>query len=138
GERMAERPRAPFLRLAADFCSLEVVCPKQPASLIGPTGLLWVVGGVPHRVGARDEAVFPLPSQGHFTVELRGLAGGQNMRREFDLRWSELKQTFLVFDAASRCWHRVEEGESIAIRSGQYWVLHAAESGFDAATRRWD
>lgn len=45
GDGTTERPRAPFLRLAADFCSLEVVCPKQPASLVGPAGLLWFVGG---------------------------------------------------------------------------------------------
>jgi len=138
GERISERPRAPLLRLAADLCSLEIVCPKQPASLVGSTGLLWVVGGVPQRVGANDETIFPVPSQGHFTVELRGLAGGHNLRREFDLRWSELKQPFLAFDAASRCWHRVEEGDVIAMRSGQYWVLHSVESQFDAATRRWD
>jgi hypothetical protein len=138
GQGTAERPCAPFLRLAADFSSLEVVCPKQPASLVGPTGLMWVVGGTPQRVGANDETVFPVSSQGHFTVELRGLAGGHNLRREFDLRWSELKQPFLAFDSASRCWHRVEEGEVIAMRSGQYWVLHSVESQFDAATRRWD
>ena len=138
GRKGIERPRAPFLRLAADFCSLEIVCPKQPASLVGPTGLLWVVGGVPQRVGANDASVFPVSSQGHFTVELRGIAGGQNLRREFDLRWSELKQPFLVFDSASRCWHRVDEGEVIAMRSGQYWVLHPVEGQFDAATRRWD
>jgi hypothetical protein len=138
GQGMAERPRAPFLRLAADFTSLEVVCPKQPASLVGPTGLLWVVGGTPQRVGANDETTFPVASEGHFSVELRGLTGGHNLRREFDLRWSELKQPFLVFDSATRCWHRVEEGEVIALRSGQYWVLHSVESQFDAATRRWD
>lgn len=138
GHGTAERPCAPFLRLAADFSSLEVVCPKQPASLVGPTGLLWVVGGTPQRVGANDETVFPVSSQGHFTVELRGLAGGHNLRREFDLRWSELKQPFLAFDSTSRSWHRVEEGEVIAMRSGQYWVLHSVESQFDAATRRWD
>lgn len=138
GHGMAERPRAPFLRLAADFGSLEVVCPKQPASLVGPTGLLWVVGGTPQRVGANDETTFPVSSQGHFSVELRGLAGGHNLRREFDLRWSELKQPFLAFDSATRCWHRVEDGEVIALRSGQYWVLHSVESQFDAATRRWD
>jgi len=138
GQGVAERPRAPFLRLAADFSSLEVVCPKQPASLVGSTGLLWFVGGTPQRVGANDETVFPVSSQGHFTVELRGLAGGRNLRREFDLRWAELKQPFLVFDAASRYWRRVEDGEVIALRSGQYWVLHSVESQFDAATRRWD
>lgn len=134
----AERPRAPFLRLAADFSSLEVVCPNQPASLVGPTGLLWFVGGTPQRVGANDETIFPVSSQGHFTVELRGLAGGHNLRREFDLRWAELKQPFLVFDAASRCWRRVEDGEVIALRSGQYWVLHSVDAQFDVATRRWD
>jgi hypothetical protein len=138
GHGMTERPRAPFLRLAADFCSLEVVCPKQPASLVGATGLIWVVGGMPQRVGVNDETVFPVSSQGHFTVELRGLAGGHNLRREFDLRWAELNQPFLAFDSASRCWHRVEEGEVIAMRSGQYWVLHSVESQFDAAARRWD
>ncbi len=138
GHGMAERPRVPFLRLAADFSSVEVVCPKQPASLVGTTGLLWVVGGTPQRVGANDETTFPAPSQGHFSVELRGLIGGHNLRREFDLRWSELKQPFLAFDSATRCWHRVEEGEVIAIRSGQYWVLHSVESQFDSATRRWD
>lgn len=138
GHDTAERPRAPFLRLGADFSSLEVVCPKQPASLVGPTGLLWLLGGTPQRVGANDETIFPVSSQGHFTVELRGLAGGHNLRREFDLRWSELKQPFLAFDSASRCLHRIEEGEIIAMRSGQYWVLHSVESQFDAATRRWD
>jgi len=71
GHGMTERPRAPFLRLAVDFCSLEVVCPKQPASLIGATGLIWVVGGMPQRVGVNDETVFPVASQGHFTVEHR-------------------------------------------------------------------
>src|ERR1043165_8367216 len=39
GRGAGDRPCAPFLRLAADYSSLEVVCPKQPASLIGPTGL---------------------------------------------------------------------------------------------------
>src|SRR5204862_5119368 len=34
GHATADRPRAPFLRLAVDFNSLEVVCPKQPASLV--------------------------------------------------------------------------------------------------------
>ena len=29
GPRAGDRPRAPFLRLAADYSSLEVVCPKQ-------------------------------------------------------------------------------------------------------------
>lgn len=43
-----------------------------------------------------------------------------------------------MFDAASRCWRRVEDGEVIALRSGQYWVLHSVDSDFDAATRRWD
>lgn len=138
GHGIAERPRAPVLRLAADFCSLEVVCSKQPASLVGPTGLMWIVGGVPQRVGANDETTFPVSSQGHFTVELRGLAGGHNLRREFDLRWSELKQPFLVFDSATRCWHRVEEGEIVPMPSGQYWVLHSVESVFDSASRRWD
>lgn len=138
GHGTAERPRSPFLRLAADFCSLEVVCPNQPASLVGPTGLLWFVGGTPQRVGANDETTFPVSSQGHFTVELRGLAGGHNLRREFDLRWTELKQPFLVFDASSRYWRRVEDGEVIALRSGQYWVLHSVGAQFDAATRRWD
>jgi hypothetical protein len=136
--RRAERPHAPFLRLAADFNSLEVVCPKQPASLVGPAGLTWFVGGTLQRVGANDETVFPVSSEGHFTVELRGLAGGHNLRREFDLRWAELKQPFLVFDAATRCWRRVEDGEVIALRSGQYWVLHSVASEFDAPRRRWD
>lgn len=138
GRRMAERPRAPFLRLAADFCSLEVICPKQPPSSVGPTGLIWVVGGVPQRVGAHDETIFPVSNQGHFTVELRGLADGHNLRREFELRWSEMKQPFLAFDSTSRCWHRVEEGDVIAMRSGQYWVLHSVDSQFDTATKRWD
>jgi hypothetical protein len=138
GRGAGDRPCAPFLRLAADYSSLEVVCPKQPASLIGPTGLVWVVGGAIQRVGANDETVFPVPSEGHFTVELRGLIGGINLRREFDLRWSELKQPFLVFDSSTRGWHRVEEGEVIALRSGQYWVLHSTESQFDGDVRRWD
>lgn len=138
GRGTAERPRAPFLRLAVDFNSLEVVCPKQPASLVGPTGLVWVVGGAIQRVGANDETIFPVPSEGHFTVELRGLVGGINLRREFDLRWSELKQPFLVFDSATRCWHRVEEGAVIALRSGQYLVLHSTESQFEGDVRRWD
>jgi hypothetical protein len=138
GPATTDRPRAPFLRLAADFSSLEIVCPKQAASLVGPTGLLWVIAGVAQRVGANDETVFPVPSEGHFMVELRGLAGELNLRREFDLRWSELKQPFLVFDNMTRCWHRVEEGEVIALRSGQYWVLHPVESQFDANARRWE
>jgi len=134
----ADRPRPPYLRLAVDFTSLEVVCPKQPGSLMGPTGLLWAVGGAIQRVGANDETRFPVPSQGHFEVELRGLIGGINLRREFDLRWSELKQPFLVFDAATRCWHRVEEGGVIALRSGQYWVLHASEAEFEPEAKRWE
>ena len=138
GPGTGDRPRAPFLRLAADYCSLEVVCPKQPASLINPTGLVWVVGGAIQRVGANDETVFPAPSEGHFTVELRGLIGGINLRREFDLRWSELKQPFFIFDSVTRGWHRVEEGDVIALRSGQYWVLHASESQFEEEVRRWD
>ena len=129
-------PRAPFLRLAADLCALELVGPRQDGSVIGRGGLRWVVNGHRHPVASFDEFVHPLGDEESVNVELQGLSDGHALSRVFALRLDGRRPPCMLFDAAMRLPPRVTGEGPVAVRAGSYWMLHrAADDSPDASER---
>jgi hypothetical protein len=129
-------PRAPFLRLSADLCALELVGPRQDPSVIGAGGLRWMVNGRRQPVASFDEFVHPLGDEESVSVELQGLRDGQTLSRAFALRLEGRRPPCLLFDAGTRLPPRVSGEGPIAVRAGSYWFLHRASHDFVDATER--
>lgn len=129
--------RPPFLRLSDDFCSLEIVGPRQDSKLAGG-GLDWVVGGRSHPTATFDEFVFPVEEQPRVTVELRGLGGGLTASRSFVVRLSDRDQPFMLFDGESRKLRREEIGRTLLLPSGDYCLLHPRQFKASPANDRYD
>lgn len=119
--------RLPYLRLSADLCALEIVGPRQDASLLAGQGVVWVVNGKPHRCGREEEFVFRVSNETRGEVELRGLSGSLTCRRTFEFDLAKRPVPCLVFDAESRREKRIETPGTATLRSGNYWVVHAAQ-----------
>lgn len=129
-------PRAPFLRLSADLCALELIGPRQDASVIGSGGLRWLVNGRRQPVASFDEFVQPLGDEESVSVELQGLRDGQTLSRAFALRLEGRRPPCLLFDSGTRLPPRVSGDGPIAVRAGSYWVLHRATHDFPDASER--
>ncbi len=128
--------RAPFLRLAADLCALELVGPRQDATIIGARGLCWIVDGRRQPVASFDEFVFPLSDEESVSVELQGLRDGGTLSRAFPLQPQGIRPPCLLFDAETRLPARLPAKGSIAVRAGRYWALHCANHEFSEALER--
>lgn len=130
--------RQPCLRLSADLCALEIVGPRQDASLLAGQSVVWVVNGVPHRRGQDEEFVFRVGDETRVEFELRGLSGGLTCRRAFEFDWAERSVPCLVFDAESRREKRIETPGTATLRSGNYWVVHAAQYSLSESESRYE
>jgi hypothetical protein len=130
--------RQPFLRLSEDLCALEIVGPRQDASLLAGYGVVWVVNGNPHRCGSEEEFVFRIGDEARVEIELCGLASGQSCRRVFEFNWATRSIPCMVFDAESRREKRIETPGTISLRSGNYWVLHSTQCILGESESRYD
>ncbi len=130
--------RQPFLRLSEDLCALEIVGPRQDASLLAGHGVVWVMNGKPHRCGSEEEFVFRVADEQRVEVELRGLASGQSCRRVFEFNWATRTIPCLVFDAESRREKRNETPDLVTLRSGNYRVVHPTDCALRECDSRYD
>jgi len=130
--------RQPFLRLGDDFCSLEIVGPRQEGDIVGPGGLYWVVNGTLYPTASFDEFVFPLGNCHQASVELRGMRSGVTASRAFVLRLEHRLQPFMIFELASRKLRREESGRTSWLPSGDYYLLHSSRARTVPETERWD
>ena len=138
GAQLRRSARPPFLRISDDLGSLEIVCPRQDASLISPGGLVWMVNGVKYPTSHWDEFVLPVRKETRVTVELLGLRGDLDVSRTFDLQLAEPEQPFMVFDAATRRQRRAENAQTVCLKSGTYWLLHSTDCQTTPATTRYE
>jgi len=130
--------RLPYLRLSADLCALEIVGPRQDASLLAGNSLVWVVNGLPHRCGREEEFVFRASNETRGDVELRGLSGSLTCRRTFEFDLAKRPVPCLVFDAESRREKRIETPGTATLRSGNYWVVHETQCSLSESESRYD
>lgn len=126
--------RLPYLRLADDLTSLEIVGPKQDPNIVDENGLRWVVNGSAYVNSSFDEFIFPVQQQSHISVELRGLRGGVTASRSFVVRLSDREQPFLLFNYESRKLYREQQGNTILLASGKHWLLHSLNSTLSTAS----
>ncbi|MBT3192990.1 MAG: hypothetical protein HN341_10580 [Verrucomicrobia bacterium] len=118
--------RQPFMRLAHDLCSLEIVGPRQDHQIVEPSGLHWVINGQAYRHPYTEEFVFPIQDESRVAVELRGLRNSQTLLRTFVVDIEERGSPFIVFDAETRrvCVSQGNEDNEFYLNGGQYCVLH--------------
>ena len=118
--------RQPFMRLAHDLCSLEIVGPHQDHQLIESSGMHWVINGQAYRHPYTEPFVFPIQDESRVAVELRGLRNSQTLLRTFVVDTTERGCPFIVFDVETRkmCVSQVNEDSDVYLSGGQYWVLH--------------
>lgn len=128
--------RHPFLRLASDFCSLEILGPRQDPGLLAGTGVMWMVNGALHRCGSDEEFIFRVAGEARVDIELRGLLPGISSRRVFDFDW--MASSFLVFEGESRRQKRADGDGTITLQSGNYWLLHPTTSVLEGGDLRHD
>ncbi|MCP9496780.1 MAG: hypothetical protein MSG64_20275 [Pyrinomonadaceae bacterium MAG19_C2-C3] len=112
----------PYLRLGDDLCSLEIVGPRQDASLIGARGLTWIVNGHRYPTPSTEDFVITVTEQPRVVLELTGLTLGNLPSRTFVLRLNDLAEPFILFDERT---HR-QRRASGEIPPGTYWLLHRA------------
>lgn len=130
--------RQPFLRLAPDLCSLEVVGPRQESSLLAGHGSVWLVNGKPHRRGFDEDFVFSVRDEARVEIELRGLTDGLSCRRVFELDWAKRPVPFILFDTELRREKRLEAADEVTLRSGEYWLVHSASMAMSDSGSRFD
>ena len=136
GPRRSARP--PYLQLAADLCSLEIVGPRQDTALLVGNGTTWVINGIPHRRGPEEEFSVVLSDESRVEIELRGLVGGMSCRTVFEFDWAKRPKPFFVFDAASRREKRVNTETTVTLRSGEYWLMHPTKMTVNDSNSRYD
>jgi len=124
----------PFIRLGADLGSLEVVGPRQDASLVTSGGLTWVVDGRRAPTPRDEEFVYTVTDQGRIALELLGLAVGLVPPRNFVLRLDDRTEPFILFDDRTR----KERRASGRIPAGSYWLLHRANDTLTGAEERYE
>lgn len=138
GRQLRRSARQPFLRLGEDYCSLEVVGPRQEENEVGPDGLCWVVDGTLYPTASFDEFVFPLRGSPQISIELRGLLSGVTATRTFTSRLEGKLQPFMIFDLGSRKLRREESGRTTWLPSGDYFLLHSNQARTSPEAERWD
>lgn len=111
--------RQPYLRLSEDLCSLEIVGPRQDPSLVGSSGLTWIVDGRRYPTPLADDFVFPVTGDARLVVELLGV-GRDRALRAFAVRLDDLDEPFMVFEEHSRKQRRTFS----QLPPGSYWLLH--------------
>lgn len=124
----------PYLRLAEDLASLEVVGPRQDPKIIAPGGLTWVVNGRRFPTPRTDEFVFPVGDHPRVVVELTGLSIGSMPPRTFIVRLDDLEDHCLLFDERSRRQRRTD-GE---LPPGGYWLLHSTSDPLTGADQAYE
>ncbi len=134
GAQLRRAARLPFLRLGEDFCSLEVVGPRQDEKVAGGSGLTWLVEGIAYPTPSFDEFVFPVEKQRRLSVELRGLRGGLTASRSFVIDLADREPPFMLFDGMSRRMRRQEPGPIQALQAGEYYLLHPSHFQLEPAT----
>lgn len=122
--------RQPFIRIAQDCCSLDLVGPRQDANLAGNSGLTWIVNGTKYLTPSSGEFVYNLTNPLRVTVELRGLLRVQPPPRTFVLDLRERQEPFMLFDycTGKLCRENTSEERTWRVQAGMYWLLHAAGS----------
>lgn len=124
----------PFIRLGEDFCSLDIVGPRQDTALVSAGGLTWVVDGRRFPTPRTEEFVLKVTDRPRVVLELLGLVVGPLIPRTFVLRLSDLAEPFILFDERTRRQRR----PTGPIPSGRYWLLHRAGDTLVGAEQRYD
>lgn len=122
--------RQPFLRLGANFESLEIVGPKQEQSIVSSSRVTWIVDGKHNPTLRTEEFVHFVTGQARIVVELAGILPP----RTFVLRLDDLAEPYLLFDEYSRRQRRMSD----TIPPGNYMLLHRAEDALEHAEERID
>jgi len=92
----------PFLRLGDDLGSMEIVGPRQDASIFASGGLSWVVNGRRTPIPRGEEFVEKVTDQSRVAIELIGLVGGAVSTRTFALRLSSARRRIEVIDDGNK------------------------------------
>jgi hypothetical protein len=124
----------PFLRLGHDLGSLEIVGPRQDASIVGDRGLTWVIDGRRCPTPRTEEFVTVVTDRSRVVLELAGLRHGNMPPRTFALRLGDLAEPFMLFDEHTRKHRRITD----LIPPGNYWLLHRASDTLVGAEQTYD
>jgi hypothetical protein len=138
GGQLRRSARQPFLRLGEDYCSLEIVGPRQEESVVDPGRLWWVVDGASYPTAPFEEFVFPVQGSQQISIELRGLRSGVTASRTFGPRLEGRLQPFMIFDIGSRKLRREESGRTTWLPCGDYYLLHSQDARTVPEVDRWD
>ena len=124
----------PFIRLGDDLGSLEVVGPRQDASLVASGGLTWVIDGRRVPTPRNEEFVDKVTDRARVAVELVGLAVGLVPPRNFVLRLEDRTEPFILFDDRTR----KERRASGPLPAASYWLLHRANDTLVGGEQRYE
>lgn len=128
-EQLRRSARPPFLRLGADLASFEIIGPRQERGVASGSGIVWRINDVSERVGFQEELVFPVPAAAaQVRVELRGLADGRALQREFVLDCAAREMPLLLFERESRRERVLDAGATVTVRAGDYIVVHPSDA----------
>jgi len=124
-----------FLRLGDDFGSVELVGPRQDATLVAPGGLTWVVDGRRFPTPRTEEFVLNVTDHPRVVLELLGLVPGALPPRAFVLRLEDLAEgPFLLFEERTKRQRRADG----SLPPGRYWMLHRAADTLVGAMERYE
>ena len=124
----------PFLRLGNDLGSLEIIGPRQDASLLAASGLTWVVNGRRFPTLRNEEFIDKITDEARVAIEPHGLAGTTVSPRHFTLRLDDRTEPFILFDERTRKERRI----SGLIPAGAYWLLHRSRDDLKGTEQRYD
>jgi hypothetical protein len=124
----------PYLRLGDDLGSVEIVGPRQDASVVGVSGLTWLLNGRRFSTMRNEELVEKVTDETRVTIEPLGLIGGAASPRNFTLRLDDRTQPFILFDERTRRERRVAG----FTQPGSYWLLHRSSDSLSGAEQRYD
>jgi hypothetical protein len=134
GRGLRRSAHQPYVRLGEDLGSLEIVGPRQDASLVGAGGLTWVVDGRRYPTSRTEEFVLPVTDRPRVVLELTGLLLGALPPRIFVLRIDDLTEPFILFDERTRRQRRA----SRSLPAGLYWLLHRTTDEVITAEQRYE
>ncbi len=115
---------APYLRLATDLQSLELVCPAQDSQLVPDPMIRWVVDGQIHVAPSREDFVVPIAAdQQQCIVEAVGLREGRTISREINLPTNP--KDVWVFAGLKRKLKKVLplQSNGVSLACGNYYIL---------------
>lgn len=116
--------RRPFIRLAEDRTSLELICPGPGSMSDWDGGCVWTINGHREHASSEEDLVVPVEMPASIKVELASLDGYTRFRWTFDFSVTD----WALFDLRTGRWKRVAATDgTVTLAAGDYWLVHASD-----------